>query len=58
MTRPTGQNQLIRNFLKTIPLERKETPDKVAKAVAFLASDDNSYITGIEIFVDGGLIQI
>jgi NAD(P)-dependent dehydrogenase (short-subunit alcohol dehydrogenase family) len=33
-------------------------PDEVAKAAAFLASDDSSYITGIKIFVDGGLAQI
>jgi NAD(P)-dependent dehydrogenase (short-subunit alcohol dehydrogenase family) len=33
-------------------------PDEIAKAAAFLASDDSSFITGIELFVDGGLAQI
>ncbi|UJR18607.1 hypothetical protein I4U23_005514 [Adineta vaga] len=40
------------------PMNRLGTPDEVAKAVVFLASDDSSYITGIELFVDGGLSQI
>ena len=39
-------------------MERMGGPDEVAKAVVFLASDDSSYITGIELFVDGGLAQI
>ncbi|WP_347242344.1 SDR family oxidoreductase [Nostoc sp. FACHB-892] len=41
-----------------IPLERPGTPDEVAKAVVFLASDDSSFVNGIELFVDGGMAQI
>jgi NAD(P)-dependent dehydrogenase (short-subunit alcohol dehydrogenase family) len=40
------------------PLNRLGTPDEIAKAAVFLASDDSSYITGIELFVDGGTAQI
>ena len=40
------------------PLGRTGTPDEIAKAVVFLASDDASFITGIELFVDGGAAQI
>ena len=41
-----------------VPLGRLGTPDEIAKAVVFPASDDASYITGIELFVDGGFAQI
>jgi len=41
-----------------IPLGRTGTLDEVAKVVSFLASEESSYVTGIELFVDGGMTQI
>jgi NAD(P)-dependent dehydrogenase (short-subunit alcohol dehydrogenase family) len=42
----------------TVPLGRFGTPAEIAKAVVFLASADSSYVTGTELFVDGGLAQV
>jgi NAD(P)-dependent dehydrogenase (short-subunit alcohol dehydrogenase family) len=50
--------QLKRNLISAVPLGRMGSPDEVAKAAVFLASDDSSYVTGIELFVDGGMAQI
>ncbi|CAF1436221.1 unnamed protein product [Adineta steineri] len=48
----------VNMFSDIIPIGRVGQPDEIAKPVVFLASDDSSYITGIELFVDGGLGQI
>ena len=50
--------QRLKMISATAPLGRLGTPDEIAKAVVFLASDDSSYITGVELFVDGGLAQV
>jgi NAD(P)-dependent dehydrogenase (short-subunit alcohol dehydrogenase family) len=51
-------NQIKANLVAAVPMGRMGSPDEIAKAVSFLASDDSSYITGIELFVDGGMAQI
>ena len=51
-------DQFVNASVVNIPLGRPGTTDEIAKAVSFLASDDSSYVNGIELFVDGGLAQI
>src|SRR5881397_3801294 len=53
----TGQ-QRLKMIANSVPLGRLGTPDEIAKAMVFLASDDSSYITGTELFVDGGFAQV
>jgi NAD(P)-dependent dehydrogenase (short-subunit alcohol dehydrogenase family) len=50
--------QIKASLVASMPMGRMGSPDEVAKAVSFLASDDSSYVTGIELFVDGGMAQI
>ena len=50
--------QLAQILLQQIPAKRFGKPEEVATVVAFLASDDASYITGVELAVDGGRTQL
>ena len=52
------KEQFKAGLLSAVPLGRMGSPDEIAKAVLFLASNDSSYVTGIELFVDGGMAQI
>jgi NAD(P)-dependent dehydrogenase (short-subunit alcohol dehydrogenase family) len=48
----------IARLVSTVPMGRMGTSEEIAKAALFLASDDSSFITGIELFVDGGRAQV
>jgi NAD(P)-dependent dehydrogenase (short-subunit alcohol dehydrogenase family) len=50
--------KLKEGFAQSVPLGRMGDPDEIAKAVSFLASGEASYVSGIELFVDGGAAQI
>jgi len=56
----TGEQteEFKKNIVATVPMGRMGDPDEIAKAALFLASDDSSYVTGVELFVDGGMAQI
>ena len=50
--------QIRASLVASVPLGRLGTPDEIAKGAVFLASDDSSFVTGIELFLDGGAAQI
>jgi len=50
----TQEKQFIKNYQKKVPLKRLGDPEEVGNVVTFLASDASSYITGVNVLVDGG----
>ena len=50
--------EVIARIVSTVPMGRMGEPDEVAKAALYLASDDSSFVTGVELFVDGGRAQV
>jgi NAD(P)-dependent dehydrogenase (short-subunit alcohol dehydrogenase family) len=52
------QDGLFAHLSTLVPMGRLGEPGEIAKAAAFLASDDSSFVNGIELFVDGGAAQI
>jgi NAD(P)-dependent dehydrogenase (short-subunit alcohol dehydrogenase family) len=55
---PEQAKQLKAGLASQVPLGRMGTADEIAKAVVFLASDDSSFVAGVELFVDGGMVQV
>jgi NAD(P)-dependent dehydrogenase (short-subunit alcohol dehydrogenase family) len=58
LARTGMQEALLAGFASQAPLERVGNPDETAAVALFLASDDSSFMTGSEVFVDGGLAQV
>ena len=50
--------QAAAQFASQVPMGRRGKPEEIAAAVVFLASDESSYITGVDLAVDGGMAQV
>jgi NAD(P)-dependent dehydrogenase (short-subunit alcohol dehydrogenase family) len=50
--------QAAAQFASQVPLGRRGKPEEIAATVVFLASDESSYITGVDLSVDGGMAQV
>jgi NAD(P)-dependent dehydrogenase (short-subunit alcohol dehydrogenase family) len=58
-TIPAGEREELKaQMVAMVPLGRMGQAEEIAKAALFLASSDSSFITGAELFVDGGWAQV
>jgi NAD(P)-dependent dehydrogenase (short-subunit alcohol dehydrogenase family) len=55
---PEQAEQAAAQFATQIPMGRRGKPEEIAAAVTFLASDESSFITGVDLAVDGGMAQV
>jgi NAD(P)-dependent dehydrogenase (short-subunit alcohol dehydrogenase family) len=55
---PGKEQELLADIASSVPMGRLGRPDEIASAVVFLASDQSTYMTGAELFIDGGEVQI
>ena len=55
---PSAEEAFKTQMAAGVPLGRVGESDEIAKAVVFLASDDSSYVAGVELFVDGGFVAV
>lgn len=58
LAEPGKEEELLTSFASQVPLGRAAKPKEMATVAVFLASDDASYVNGVELFVDGGMVQV